>query len=268
MAITRLSPTKPEAAPVGGVLIVPALGLVAGLGWLYLVYMAWAMAHMEHPAAMLLMPAMTHWGTADLALVFVMWVIMMAAMMLPSAAPMVRMFAFSAQAQRDDRTGARTSAFVAGYMAVWTAFSAIATLAQWCLLELRLVSPMMESASHWLSGALLLGAGLYQFTPLKDACLSKCRSPLGFLMTEWRPGVRGAFLMGLRHGAYCTGCCAVLMLLLFVLGVMNLAWIALLTLIVLAEKYLWKESLWPSRALGTGLVVWGVSVIAGGPLLP
>ncbi|MGA7982868.1 MAG: DUF2182 domain-containing protein [Chromatiaceae bacterium] len=237
------------------------LGAVAGASWLYLIYMAWGMANMDQPAAQLFMPAMMHWGAADLVLVFLMWAIMMAAMMLPSAAPMVRVFARSAEAQSDHTTGLLTGAFVGGYLAVWTAFSAAVTLAQWGLLELRLVTPMMASASGWLSGALLLAAGAFQFTSLKDSCLTKCRTPLGFLMTEWRPGVRGAFVVGLRHGAYCAGCCAMLMLLLFVLGVMNLAWIIVLTLIVLVEKLMPTESLWPSRLLGAGLIAWGGYVL-------
>ncbi len=241
------------------------LGAVVGASWLYLIYMAWGMANMDQPAAQLFMPAMMHWGAADLVLVFLMWAIMMAAMMLPSAAPMVRVFARSAEAQSDHTTGLLTSAFVGGYLAVWTAFSAGVTLAQWGLLELRLVTPMMASASGWLSGALLLAAGAFQFTSLKDSCLTKCRTPLGFLMTEWRPGVRGAFVMGLRHGAYCTGCCAMLMLLLFVLGVMNLAWIIVLTLIVLVEKLMPTESLWPSRLLGAGLIAWGGYVLLSTP---
>jgi predicted metal-binding membrane protein len=234
---------------------------VAGASWLYLLYMAWGMANMDQAAARLIMPAMAHWGPTDLALVLAMWAIMMAAMMLPSAAPMVQMFARSAQLQADHPPGLLTSAFVGGYLAVWTVFSALVTLAQWGMLELRLVTPMMESSSGWLSGALLLGAGAFQFTSFKSSCLDKCRTPLGFLMTEWRPGVRGAFVMGLRHGAYCTGCCAMLMLLLFVLGVMNLLWILVLTLIVLAEKLLPAESVWPSRVLGSGLVVWGGYVL-------
>ena len=239
------------------------LGLVAasGIAWVYLLYMVWGMEHMDVPAAQWLMPAMMHWGAADLALVLLMWAVMMAAMMLPSAVPMLRMFARSAEAQSKHSAGLLTSAFVGGYLAVWTLFSALATLAQWGLLELRLVTPMMESASGWLSGTLLLAAGAFQFTPFKHACLNKCRTPLGFLMTEWRPGRRGAFVMGLRHGAYCVGCCAMLMLLLFVLGVMNLAWIVVLTLIVLAEKLLPAESVWPSRALGAGLAAWGGYVL-------
>jgi predicted metal-binding membrane protein len=239
------------------------LGLVAvaGVSWLYLVYMAWGMANMDVPAAQLLMPAMMHWGAMDLVLVFVMWAIMMAAMMLPSATPMVRAFSRSAQGQPGHSVLSLTNAFVGGYLAIWTLFSAVITMAQWGLLELRLVTPMMESASSWLSGVLLLAAGAFQFTELKHSCLNKCRTPMGFLMTEWRPGVRGAFVMGLRHGAYCTGCCAMLMLLLFVLGVMNLVWIIVLTLVVLAEKLLPVESVWPSRALGAGLIAWGGYVL-------
>jgi len=242
------------------------VGLVAlvGASWLYLVYMAWGMANMDEPAAQLFMPAMMHWGAMDLVLVFVMWAIMMAAMMLPSATPMVRTFARSAEGQSGQSVGSLTSAFVGGYLAVWTLFSAVITLAQWGMLELRLVTPMMESASAWLSGTLLVAAGVFQFTDFKNACLNKCRTPMGFLMTEWRPGVRGAFIMGLRHGAYCTGCCAMLMLLLFVLGVMNLFWIIVLTLLVLGEKLLPAESVWPSRVLGAGLITWGGCVLLVG----
>jgi predicted metal-binding membrane protein len=233
------------------------LTLVAGASWLYLVYMVWGMANMDVPAAQWLMPAMTHWRAADLGLVFLMWSIMMVAMMLPSAAPMVRIFARGAEAQTGYSTGLLTNAFVAGYLAVWTAFSALITLAQWGLLELRLVTPTMESASGWLSGILLVAAGVFQFSPFKHACLNKCRTPLGFLLAEWRPGPGGAFIMGLRRGTYCAGCCAMLMLLLFVLGVMNLVWILALTLTVLGEKLLPPEVLWPSRALGIGLIAWG-----------
>jgi predicted metal-binding membrane protein len=129
--------------------------------------MAWGMANRDQPAAQLFMPAMMHWGTADLLLVFLMWAIMMAAMMLPSATPMVRMFASSAEAQSNHATGLLATAIVGGYLTVWTLFSAVITLAQWGLLELRLVTPMMESASGWLSAGLLLAAGNYQFTAFK-----------------------------------------------------------------------------------------------------
>ena len=235
---------------------------VAAAAWLYLLYMAWGMANMDIPAAQFLMPAMVNWGPWDLVLVFIMWTVMMAAMMLPSASPMVAMFSRSAAAQRGHSAPLLTASFIGGYLAVWSAFSAIVTLAQWGLLSLRLVTPMMESANTWLSAILLISAGVFQFTRFKDVCLTKCRTPMGFLMTEWRPGPGGAFIMGLRHGIFCTGCCAAMMLLLFVLGVMNLVWIAVLTVVVLLEKLLPdKWGPWPSRALGLAFCGWGLYIL-------
>lgn len=236
----------------------------AGLGWLYLVYMAWGMQHMHVPAAQWLMPAMMDWTATDLLLVWLMWALMMAAMMLPSALPMVQMFARVANQQQARGGVLLTGAFVGGYLAIWAGFSLVVTLAQWGLLELRLVTPMMESASLWLSALLLLGAGVYQFTPFKAMCLDKCRSPLGFLLSAWRSGKGGALRMGLHHGAYCLGCCALLMLLLFVLGVMNLIWILVLSVVVLVEKLEPAGSVWVSRLLGAGFIVWGAYLL---PLL-
>lgn len=234
------------------------LGVVVAAAWGYLVYMAWGMANMEVGATMLLMPAMSGWGAPDLALVFLMWVIMMAGMMLPSAVPMLWMFArIDGGRQAPGVPGGRVWAFVLGYLAVWTGFSLAATLAQWGLLEARLVSPMMDSASPAFSAILLVAAGAFQFTALKQACLGKCRTPLGFLMTEWRDGASGAWMMGLRHGVVCTGCCGTLMLLLFVVGVMNLWWIVLLTLVVVLEKSLPVAGSWPSQVLGVVLLGWG-----------
>ena len=222
--------------------------------------MVWGMAHMEFGADMLIMPRMTQWRGADLLLVFLMWTIMMAAMMLPSATPTIRLYARIGRERRGgDRALSATWMFVAGYLAVWTGFSLLATLAQWALLAMRLVSPMMESASPTLSAALLLAAGAFQFTPLKHACLAKCRSPLGFLLTEWRDGPAGAFVMGVRNGAFCAGCCWSLMLLLFVFGVMNLLWIVALTALVLLEKVL-PRSRWLSRGTGIALLAWGALV--------
>jgi predicted metal-binding membrane protein len=189
---------------------------------------------------------------------------MMAAMMLPSAEPMIRTYARTAEGLSSHAAGYRTSAFAGGYLLVWGAFSLLATLLQWGLLELRLVTPMMDSASHWLSGSLLIAAGAFQFSRFRTACLNKCRTPMGFLMTEWRPGARGALIMGLRHGSYCLGCCAMLMLLLFVLGVMNLVWILVLTLIVLIEKSLPPDTTWPSHLLGVGFIAWGAYLLAVG----
>lgn len=239
------------------------LGAIIALAWAYVLYMGWGMENMDVGMDMALMPRMTDWQTVDLLLVFLMWVVMMVAMMLPSSLPM--MFAFSRDT-RPQQGSRRLGAFVAGYLLVWTAFSLVMTLLQWALLESRLINPMMESRSPLFGGLLLVAAGLFQFTPLKNACLAACRSPLLFLMTEWRPGVRGAWIMGLRHGVYCTGCCWLLMALLFLLGVMNVLWIAALTAFVLVEKT-GPRARWTSKASGAALLVWGGFVLLT-PLLP
>jgi len=139
---------------------------------------------------------------------------------------------------------------------VWGAFSLCATSAQYGLERAALVSPMMGRAAPWLGAALLVAAGLFQFAPLKNACLVKCRTPLSFVMTEWRDGMRGALVMGLRHGAYCAGCCWALMALLFVGGVMNLLWVATVALFVLIEKVVPAGGRL-SKAGGALLIVWG-----------
>jgi predicted metal-binding membrane protein len=228
--------------------------------------MVWGMENMDLSADSLLMPRMLGWQGTDLLLVFVMWAIMMAAMMLPAATPLLLLLAKINHARYSRwRSAVATGVAGLGYLAAWTGFSLLATLAQWGLLEARLVSPMMESSSPLLSGALLVAAGAYQFTPLKYACLSRCRSPLSVLLNDWREGYLGAFRMGLRQGAYCLGCCWLLMALLFAFGVMNLIWIAALSVLVLLEKILPQPRLF---AQGTGaiLLVWG-AWIASRPML-
>ncbi len=241
-------------------LVLFGLTAAAALAWAYVSYMSWGMAHMDVGAAMVIMPRMIGWSALDLLLVLAMWTIMMAAMMLPSSAPMVLTFATLSLRQQNPRTRyIRTGAFVLGYLAVWAGFSVVATLAQWGLLHARLVTPMMVSATPLLAGTLLIFAGVFQFTPFKHTCLSKCASPLGFLLNQWRDGLRGAWIMGLRHGAYCVGCCASLMALLFAFGVMNMLWIAALSVYVLLEKML-PHARWLSFAAGLLLIVWGVAV--------
>jgi predicted metal-binding membrane protein len=151
--------------------------------------------------------------------------------------------------------------FVSGYLLVWAGFSLAAALVQAGLEHAALLTPMMESASKWLNGALLVAAGAYQLTPLKDLCLSKCRNPVQFFMTHWRPGTAGALRMGVTHGAYCVGCCWVLMLLLFAVGVMNLAWVAVIAAFVLLEKLLPAGRL-VSRLAGAALIALGLAVLA------
>jgi predicted metal-binding membrane protein len=150
--------------------------------------------------------------------------------------------------------------FAGGYVAVWTAFSIVATALQFALEKSTLLSPMMESASAALSGALLAAAGIYQWMPVKQACLARCRSPLEFMLMQWRPGTRGAFVMGVRHGIYCVGCCWALMLLLFVGGVMNMAWIAVLAAFIFLEKIL-PHGRWTGRIAGVILIAWGAAVL-------
>jgi predicted metal-binding membrane protein len=231
------------------------LCLAVAIAWTYLVWMAWGMDHMN--AKTVLMPAMTNWQPLDLLLVWVMWALMMVGMMLPSATPMLLGFAALARRVRPPRPASHTLAFAAGYLLVWTGFSAAATMLQWSLLKWRLISPMMEATSPWMAGWFLVFAGAYQFTYWKVACLESCRVPTEFLVKHWRPGTGGALIMGLRHGGYCLGCCWALMALLFVLGVMNLLWIVGLTLLVLAEKTL-PRAQWLLRIGGAGLSGWGL----------
>jgi predicted metal-binding membrane protein len=242
------------------VIVLSGLTAAATLAWAYFLYMSWGMEHMDAGVAMAIMPSMTDWGAIDLLLVLVMWAIMMAAMMLPSIVPMVLVFAILSRQRRAQQLPyVHTSVFVFGYLAVWSGFSLLATLVQWGLLEARLVTPMMVSATPLLGGSLLVIAGVFQLTPLKHACLRKCASPLGFLLTEWRDGTLGAWIMGFRHGAYCVGCCWLLMALLFVFGVMNVLWVATLSICVVLEKML-PQVRWLPFVEGLLLVGWGIAV--------
>lgn len=232
---------------------------LAALAWVDVlrraaVFSSGAMAH-EMAA-----PRTTSWSLADGTLTAVMWVTMMAAMMLPSAAPMLLLF--SAVNRKRGARGSQvapTGIFLLGYLLVWVGFSFLATGAQWGLHTLMLLSPGLAIANPLLGGLILVAAGAYQFTPLKKACLVHCQSPLDFLFTRWREGAGGALQMGLRHGGYCLGCCWVLMALLFVGGAMNLTWIALIAGLVLLEKVLARGML-VSRIAGSLLLVWGLSL--------
>ena len=178
------------------------------------------------------------WDARHVLLLWAMWAVMMAGMMLPSAAPMLLLYGVAARRRGlGERAAYEIYALAAGYVAVWALFSVAATGAQRVLSMLLIVSPMMTLTSPMAGAALLLVAGIYQVTPLKRVCLQKCQSPLSFLMHRWRAGVAGAFRMGVDHGTYCLGCCWALMLLLFVGGVMNLAVIAALTVFVAFEKF-------------------------------
>jgi predicted metal-binding membrane protein len=211
-------------------------------------------------------PGRTAGGPATWALLIAMWWIMMIAMMTPSAAPTILLYArvhrrARAQSQVQDRL-APTGAFAAGYVLGWLGFSVAAAALHWALQRTGLISAMMMgSQSRWLSGAVLIAAGLYQLSPLKDTCLAHCRAPASFLSRHWRPHSLGALRLGAMHSAYCVGCCWVLMTLLFVGGVMNLTWIAALALLVLIEKMLPLGGQWVGRGAGVGLIAWGIATL-------
>jgi predicted metal-binding membrane protein len=208
----------------------------------------------------MMVPAAWTFGYAGL--MFGMWWAMMAAMMLPSAAPILLLFA---RVNRNQKTSGRpfipTGIFAAGYLVVWGGFSALATGLQWELEKLGLLSPMMATTSYWLGGAILLAAGVWQLTPIKGICLRHCRSPMGFLVQSWRSGRLGAFRMGLEHGIYCLGCCWFLMGLLFFGGIMNLFWIIGLAGFVLLEKTIPMGS-WIGRIVGISVAAWGGLMLA------
>jgi len=191
------------------------------------------------------------------------WVVMMAAMMLPSISPMVRTYAL-VQRSRYTRRGlgeptAAIVAFVAGYLITWTSFG-LAAFAIFDLLQaLQIEAFSWDGAGPYLAGGVIFAAALYQLTPLKDACLSRCRSPLDFLTERWRDGVGGALLLGLEHGAWCVGCCWALMAALFALGVMSVAWMVFIAALIAVEKLLpWKRL--ANRGIAVLLAVLGLAV--------
>lgn len=238
-------------------LVASMLLMIVALSWAYLLAGAGVMTGMVGEMVM----APVAWTPAHALTMLAMWAIMMVAMMLPGAAPMLLLFVTIGRARHSPAWRVAASGmFSLGYIAIWTAFSLVAVVLQFALERAALFSPMMQTTSMALAGAVLIVAGIYQWTPLKHACLRHCRSPLDFVLTHWREGLRGAFAMGFRHGVYCLGCCWVLMLLLFVGGVMNLVWIAGLALLVLIEK-LAPAGCWVGRITGAVLVIWGIVVL-------
>ena len=223
-----------------------ALAIVTALSWIVLGRLPMSPSSMNG----------TNWSLRDCWLVFAMWTVMMAAMMLPSAGPMIEMYARIAR----QRTAAIGSAwlFAAGYLIAWTGFGAAITLVEYPLERSRIIGDAMRMKPA-AAGLLLIATGIYQLTPLKEACLTQCRSPLGFFMSKWRSGGRGALMMGLDHGAFCIGCCWLLMALMFVAGAMNLAWAIALTIFVLLEKASpWGDTL--ARISGFAMVASGIAL--------
>ena len=238
------------------VAITAALVVLTVLCWLYLFDEARQMAAMDQD---MVMPPK---DAADLLLLLAMWWIMMIGMMLPSAAPMILTFAAINRGRRTrGQPYTPTALFTAGYLLAWGGFSVAATLAQWALEQASLLAPMaMKTTSPLLGGLLFIAAGLYQWTPLKSACLTSCRSPFDFVVNHWREGAPGALRMGAEHGLYCLGCCWILMALLFAVGAMNLVWVAVLTAVVLVEKLL-PGGEWIARIGGVLLIACGAWLV-------
>ena len=231
------------------------------LAWIYTSNLAGNAAQMSDLMAM---PNLGRWGMAEFTFMFIMWATMMVAMMLPSTTPMILLFSRICEKRKfEQRPFAPTMTFVGGYLFVWIGFSLAATALNWLLHAGGQLTSMMGHTPPLVGGVILVAAGVFQWTPLKAVCLKHCRSPIGFLMAHWREGTVDAMRMGFHHGAYCLGCCWMLMVLLFVLGVMNLPWVAVLTIVVLAEKVL-PGGMWLSRILGGLLVMWGGWLIVAG----
>jgi predicted metal-binding membrane protein len=244
-------------------LMIVGLAATVVLAWAYLVRAAAGMQAMATDAQMhaaMGMADMHPWGLADWFGLFMMWAIMMIAMMLPSAAPVILLVLGMYRRRVEPQARLAAAAFVAGYLVAWTAFSVAASAAQVALHRATLLAPDMRLSSSALSGAILIAAGVYQWLPVKNTCLSHCQSPLGFLSQYWREGVLGGLLLGLRHGMFCVGCCWLLMTLLFVVGVMNLLWVAVLAGFVLIEKLLGRGALL-ARVAGLAVAAWGISLL-------
>ncbi len=244
-------------------IVLGALFTLAGLSAVYTVLgggmdmSALAMTRMSPDMLM----APPDWTPAYAVLAFLMWWIMMIAMMLPSATPVLLLYAALKRRNRDlTNSLTMTAVFLAGYLAVWALFSLAATILQWVLEDRGVVSGMLNVSNVALGGVILIAAALYQFTPVKQNCLALCKNPVQFVTRLRAPGLPGALGAGITHGAYCVGCCAVLMLLLFFGGIMNLFWIAGLSIYILLEKLL-PQGRWVSYAAGAGLFVVGVNLL-------
>ncbi|WP_293005353.1 DUF2182 domain-containing protein [Nitrosomonas sp.] len=225
--------------------------------WFYLFYQNWQMTSLPM-SEMWMPPSETFaWKWIDFGLVYLMWAVMMAAMMLPSAIPMILVYARICQ-QHTQTIHPFVSLFSLAYLLVWLVFSIALTVLQWQMHGLHFLSPMMDNQNETMAAIIFILAGIYQFTPLKNSFLQNCRSPMGFLLTEWRDGARGSFQMGLKHGSMCLGCCWAQMMIMFAVGVMNLLAMALITVLVLIEKVLPIHQQYFSKTVGVLFLGWGV----------
>jgi predicted metal-binding membrane protein len=221
----------------GRLLALALVGAIAASSWLYLIRANAVMPHAPSGMGHMMMPAASLGLVDQFIAAAIMWSIMMAAMMLPTALPAVTVFEQLAHRRAPhSRSILPTGLFIAGYLAVWTGYSMVAAAGQVTLTHAALLTPMLTSTSQVLSVAILLAAGAFQFTALKQMCVTQCRTPFAFFLAEWRDGKTGALVLGLKHGSYCVGCCWALMAVMFVVGAMNLLWMATLTLLMLFEK--------------------------------
>jgi predicted metal-binding membrane protein len=216
---------------------------------------------MNMDAIFFAMPMTPNWTWTDFVLLFIMWFVMMIAMMTPSVTPLVLIFTLiNRRRQKRQNPFVRSSYLLSGYFVVWAAFSLFATLLQWLLQQFSLLNPEMITTSKILGGIILILAGVFQFTSLKYSCLHYCRTPVSFIHQYWKEGKSGALRMGIQNGIYCLGCCWILMILLFVSGIMNILWIAIISFFVLIEKVLSSAKVISSIA-GISLIAYGIIVL-------
>jgi predicted metal-binding membrane protein len=242
-------------------IVLMALPFICVLSWLYLIYLRNQMYPMTMDAVFFAMPMTSQWSGTDFVLLFLMWLVMMIAMMTPSITPLVIIFTLINRKRGQQQNPYASSGYLlSGYFLVWAAFSLLATFLQWLLQRVSLLNPEMVTTSKVLGGIILIIAGIFQFTPLKNTCLHNCRSPISFIHQHWKDGKTGAVRMGIQNGIYCLGCCWILMLLLFVSGIMNILWIAIISLFVLLEKVL-SSVKFISPVAGIALIAYGIIVL-------
>jgi len=219
------------------------------------------MVYMDMSALFFAMPMTPEWTYIDFILLFLMWLVMMVAMMTPSVTPLVLTFAtINRQRRQQHHPFVNAAYLIAGYFLVWAVFSLAATVLQWLLQQVALLNPDMKTTSKILGGVILITTGIFQFTPLKQTCLRHCRSPLDFILQHWKEGKTGALKMGVENGFYCLGCCWMIMILLFVTGIMNLLWVAIIAAFVLVEKLLLQIK-WIPYAAGVLLILYGIFLL-------
>ncbi len=239
---------------------------MTAIAWAYLVHLARHPSSAQEYEAMMAAMGMAvdrPWTATDFFFTFAMWAVMMIGMMAGSAAPVLLLFAATRRGRDQHGVPVSVLFFGVGYLTVWIGFSAGAALAQWALQRAALLSPAMSTSNPWLSAGILIVAGIYQLSAFKGACLTECRSPLGFLMSRWREGNVGALRMGIAHGVFCLGCCWALMVILFAVGIMNLTWVAVISGVVLIEKIA-PGGAAIARIAGVTIIGAGLYVLFGG----